>query len=73
MSSKFSLWVDGEPAEAIPAGYAHYMGVHLKPGHHTVKIGKPLPWRIPTLAFATFLLVMAGVAVFARRAARNQE
>ena len=73
MSSKFSLWVDGEPAEAIPAGYAHYMGVHLKPGHHTVKIGKPLPWRIPALAFATFLLVMAGVAVFARRAARNQE
>ncbi len=67
MSTKFSLWVDGEPAEAVPAGYAHYMGVHLKPGHHIVKIGKPLKWRIPTVSLAILVLVVVGGIVFARQ------
>ena len=62
-----SLWVDGEPAEAIPAGYAHYMGVHLKPGHHIVKIGKPLQWRVPAFSLAILVLVVFGGIVFARR------
>ncbi len=64
---KIPLWVDGEPAEAIPAGYAHYMGVHLKPGHHVVKIGKPLKWHVPAFSTALLLLVLGGAAVFARR------
>ena len=67
MSSNFSLWVDGEPAEAVPAGYAHYMGVHLKPGHHIVKIGKPLHWRVPAFSLAILVLVVFGGIVFARR------
>ena len=67
MASNFSLWVDGEPAEAIPAGYAHYMGVHLKPGHHIVKIGKPLKWRVPAFSFTILVLVVFGAVVFVRR------
>ena len=66
ISSNFSLWVDGEPAEAIPAGYAHYMGVHLKPGHHIVKIGKPLKWRVPAFSLSILVLVLIGCIVFAR-------
>ncbi len=64
---KIPLWVDGEPAEAIPAGYAHYMGVHLKPGHHIVKIGKPLKWHVPAFSFAVLLVVLGGAVVFVRR------
>ncbi len=67
MASNLSLWVDGEPAEAVPAGYAHYMGVHLTPGHHTVKIGKPMPWRLPAFSLAVLVLVAVGGVVFARR------
>ena len=73
MTSNLSLWVDGEPAEAVPAGYAHYMGVHLKPGHHTVKIGKPMPWRLPAFSFAVFVLVVVGGIVFVRRLATRTE
>jgi hypothetical protein len=64
---KIPLWVDGEPTEPIPAGYAHYMGVHLAPGRHTVKIGKELKWRIPAFSFAVLLLVLAATVLFIRR------
>ena len=73
MATKLSLWVDGEPAEAIPAGYAHYMGVHLNPGHHIVKIGKPLKWRVPTFSLAVLLLVLGVAIVFVRRQLTNQQ
>jgi hypothetical protein len=66
-SSNLPLWVDGEPAEAVPAGYAHYMGVHLKPGRHIVKIGKPLKWRVPVFSLTILVLVVFGGIVFARR------
>ena len=72
-SWNLTLWVDGEPAEAIPAGYAHYMGVHLKPGHHTVKIGKPLKWRVPAFSFAVLLLVLGGATVFSQRQLKTQD
>ena len=70
-SYNLSLWVDSEPAEAVPAGYAHYMGVHLKPGHHIVKIGKPLTWRVPVFSAIILLLVLGGAVVFVRRVRRS--
>ena len=62
-----SIWVDGEPAKSVPAGYAHYMGIHLKPGHHVVKMGKPHKWRICAFSFAVLLLALGGAVVFVRR------
>jgi hypothetical protein len=67
------LWVDGEPAEAVSAGYAHYMGVHLKPGRHVVKIGKPLQWRVPVFSLAILMLVVFGGVVFARRQLKTND
>ena len=64
---KIPLWVDQRPTEPVPAGYAHYMGVHLAPGRHTVTIGKPLKWRVPAFSLAVLLLVLAGVVLFVRR------
>ncbi len=67
-SWKLAAWVDGAPADPIPAGYAPFMGIHLSPGRHVVKIGKKRGViLLPAFSCAVLLLALSGAAVFARR------
>ncbi len=72
-SWNLSAWVDGKRTESVPAGFAPYMGIHLTPGKHIVKIGKPLSPAIPIFSIIVMVLVLAGAVLFARQQFRSSE